>query len=782
MNPITVEETFHDLKSTLVSPLPPIQKFGSLGAFLRLLAGDYTLYQSYLLEIGDVLPRALHGFTCAGTDPRSAAVMVEEIHAAFHALPGFTSLQGCEEVLLQARQQTALLFASLGEIISATALLHEENSPPWLRDIQASNRLAPHARLVLARNEARTRKDPLIGSLELLVGLWKASDNGRRDTVTIPVVARPFRDLQHVYLSGALREISIAVFATPGLSRDEVRAAVAVYGTDAGEIVDVPLAGARSLIAETVAHSVPFVSGHLAFEGSNELHEGVSSGLAIASILYCAILKASGQRTQYRLKPLCAFTGCLDSSGTVRPVDDTTLERKVEAVFFSLTTVLVLPAQQMNVARACVERLRTVYPRRELTIIGLDHLRDVFFDRRLSERVSLSATRYALSYLWRKRHMASLGIVVLLLAVIARMMYGPIDRNAVAADFDATHILVQNREGETIEKIEAGPRTVASFVSHEPGDPNQSSVVFADVNGDGSNEVIWTQQQESSTEEFTTIVCRSIDPGKTVWSVPLKRSLLFPNSTDASGSGYYTNFILADDVDADGVPDLFTVAGLHESFPQLLLRLESQTGRIVGEYLHIGGLHVVKAVDLDRDGIKELITFGINNAYRSGCLAVLDPRYMSGHSPLTREYAVAEYPPGLERAYLRFPRSIVSTSFPTMAKYNNVSDVAIQEEDRLLRANVIEFTIHDPHGGVALAGIMFWQLGFDLAVRDIGSSDGFDVLYDHLVTQGNIPDVPRAQYLRGLKSGLRYWNGDTWQDTPCLNRRFVEAVENSDLR
>jgi hypothetical protein len=79
-----------------------------------------------------------------------------------------------------------------------------------------------------------------------------------------------------------------------------------------------------------------------------------------------------------------AITGDVNEIGEVRAVDEESLQCKVRALMYSWIEYLVVPKEQQEATERIVAEHRVYYPGKNIKIIGVDYLREIFFDRRLS--------------------------------------------------------------------------------------------------------------------------------------------------------------------------------------------------------------------------------------------------------------------------------------------------------------------------------------------------------------------------------------------------------------
>lgn len=98
-------------------------------------------------------------------------------------------------------------------------------------------------------------------------------------------------------------------------------------------------------------------------------------------------------------------------------------------------------------------------------------------------------------------------------------------------------------------------------------------------------------------------------------------------------------------------------------------------GRKIGEYWNTGYIFDHDAMDVDGDGIEEIVIGGINNVYGRPFIAVLDHTIKDSISPVEPEYAPA-LKKGNEVAYILLPRTDVSDILKVDSRVFRVSRYA----------------------------------------------------------------------------------------------------------
>ncbi len=375
------------------------------------------------------------------------------------------------------------------------------------------------------------------------------------------------------------------------------------------------------------APSAKPLSATLTLSDVHDIIEGPSLGLAIAALCIANSIANSPARVQYRIRGSVALTGALDADGRVHPVEG--LREKVERAFYSPLEFVAVPAAQEEQASAIVAELRVTFPLRRLGIIPVRDLDDLFYQRRLvSEHVVPLPVHVAHQAARLPRWaLALLAVAILLFAGVSTMWYYyPLTRpwqDRTPFILDATNgetLRVYNQDHEFLWQFTPGgrwmnlngssdPTRFVSVATNAPGiawtDTSTSPSVgspfvsqFADLNSDGTDEIVFALHGLESTETPnppTILYCLN-SRGKKLWEYHVtNRSTPFCGAdvqrrmqlwrwccVDWSGGGS-ANIVLGI-CDADGSAD----AGLIE--------LDGRTGRELEVYWHRQWFFSMRAV------------------------------------------------------------------------------------------------------------------------------------------------------------------------------------------
>jgi hypothetical protein len=526
-----------------------------------------------------------------------------------------------------------------------------------------------------------------------------------------------------------------------------VHADVSVYGahTDASQVTEVSLTAARALVREKEPQLAKhYITAQLTFEGYHALHEGASANLAIAVLLYCGIQQQANLRNRFLVSHDAVITGAIDPRGAVLPVDPASIADKARAAFFSPAECLVVPKEQEAQAMHAVAALSTFYPRKRLAIVGVSHLRELFFDRRITRATRIPFFQYVARAVANAPRPLLVAALVVMAILFGLFLYGPIDKNPVGYSAEGDILSLLNKNGQVVEEIDVGSYTVNSWMGGKT--LGYRPVAFADVDGDGRNEVFWFDFTTQSTRP-PVVKGKKVPGEELLWSYTMTKEMHFPLSADVNSPQFFPRQILVDDLDGDGSLEVL-VNATNTAFPGLILQLDGRRGTEMSHYLHIGHLADMRVWDLDGDGDKEIILAGTNNSIRLACFVVLDPRRLDGHGPAQGDYIPDGYQRAAEKAYIKIPRTILGEKYKQVVKYNWAVSMWVDHEKKTIALMLSDVHSLNVPAHENVSATYFLYFDFTLKPLSVTSGDDFDALYDYHVEQGDIPNVNRNVYLR----------------------------------
>lgn len=730
-NPISTEQSFRSLKQSLSLLSNSRVKLLRIAEFVELFPSDghggHLI--AYAPELYPLTSRELRQTDIRFTNPEFISRLERVVQALKFALIENVDRNDADEMLVHLAKEKEKIFEFTGERCQ--------------------------------RNEEREKRK-LNKSLPNLV---ESPSKAHRDKVLIPMVEREpmFSELKPCFAS--IREVQVEVQYSDKPSGEDQIIIDQTFDPDGRQHdqLQIALAAGKCLFRKlTRAKVTKRLSVRCSIEGVGMVI-GDSIGGGLAAVILAELIRLQQFKREFALREDVAITGRIDEAGRLLPVDEEGLKLKVEAATFSSVRALIVPKEQEAFCRSYAEELEGGRDRiHSVAITGVSSLEEVFYDRRLTVSEQVHFVKRTRRKLWHHRRSLAVAMMVTLIAVIGKLLYGPLDRNPHQVMISRGIMLVENKHGEVLDEIKVDTLEVVPSALY-------------DVNGDGINEIIWGQPATLGSAGIAYVCCKSVTADTLIWKVPLRRNLHFHVQPDIHVYDFFCRELKVGNLGTNPGGTVIATA-VNPSFPCLVLALDAKNGKKLGAYIHVGHLNGPEFVDIDDDGIKEVLLAGVNQAYGQACLVVLDPRFISGHSPLHGDYKLDDCPPGLEKAYLRIPRTIVGEALARIAKYSVGRIVETRDSTDSFRLSVL-----DVHGTLSdLKATIYPLFGYDLRAITVTTGDDYDLVAKGLFEEGRIARYPDSQYFDEYKKTMLYWDGEAWKQKASLNRRYLEEVRNSE--
>jgi hypothetical protein len=445
----------------------------------------------------------------------------------------------------------------------------------------------------------------------------------------------------------------------------------------------------------------------------------------------------------------------------VEPVEEETIRLKAEAAFFSRAEVLVVPSAQRNIFEKCLEDLRERYPNRKLLLLDAENLEELFYDRRVAPLKIESRIGYALRRAKEIRY-RSVGVplVILLLLVIVRLYYGPIDRNASFVEYEGTQLLVKNENGMLLTELEVGLPTV-DYQNRGNRAELYPLATLVDLNGDGLNELIHAVRVEKGHVGLPSIQAWSVTGDSLIWERSISFNHVYPRQPAFVNRGLRAAEIQLQQTESGS--KVLLNSSLIQYFQSVLFTIDVRTGEIEQEYLHPGRIEDILAVDVDNDEEDEILFTGVNNAYWNAMAGLLEYGDASGYAPATEDYIPANMKPARESRYLMLKKTVLAKYFETIWKYNIGQSIHYDELSEQLYITVVEGTSRFSEFEKDIR--VLYYLDRNLKPIGVGTSDLYDIKVRRLFENGEIPVEPDFDYFEALRDSLLYWTGEEFIPT-----------------
>ena len=156
----------------------------------------------------------------------------------------------------------------------------------------------------------------------------------------------------------------------------------------------------------------------LKFENLKGVYKGASLGLGASVLCLCNYFNFINSRKRYKINNAAAFTGEINSDGTIAKVNSVSIKNKIEAAFFSWVKFCVIPEDNLSEANEVYERLRKVYPEKELNIIGVKNISEVFVNNDIIKEETVKIKDYANS-VYNRHRIISITSMLIITATLA---------------------------------------------------------------------------------------------------------------------------------------------------------------------------------------------------------------------------------------------------------------------------------------------------------------------------------------------------------------------------
>ncbi|MEQ9090194.1 MAG: hypothetical protein RIE52_03845 [Balneola sp.] len=611
------------------------------------------------------------------------------------------------------------------------------------------------------------------GNSEMLTGYHgKLKPEYKPGEVLIPVVEE-FKSTEQDSGIGRLRKLRVDVIGENKKGASELTPAFGVVGKDSGSFLKGVVSSAEKLLSASKKGKYRNWKATAHLSMSHAWHAGRSANLALAAAFYCEMLKAEEMAEYFRMNPAVCISGDVDEYGHVLPVEGESLELKTEAAFFSWVQILVVPTAQLQQVQDILDHLKQDFPNRELPLFGVSKIEELFYDRRLTIHEKTDAIVHNFRKVWkRKFNVASVITVLVLLGVITRLVYGPVDRNPTYVTYEGEFAHIRNASGAILDSKNVGEIYVKNF-NETSSQLMSDHIKFFDLNKDGISEVFENKTNVKSKKEEGFLIY-SLN-GDTLFDRNFYLDIRFDEHPYVKKELFKVRKFEITDFDKDGTNELLLILNIIGYFSSVVAILNIETEEIEKMYVSVGYLRDVEIIDLDEDGFEEILLAAELKGYREKGLIVLDSRYVHGKGILGERYLKTDMEKGIEKAAFIIPQTIIGN----IQSKNSTQKAFEKGYPNFLVHNANEYFtyfVQDWYtGGLGDFGLIF-EFYKNLTVRSIVSRDNYDIKAKELYDSGQISFEADGLFLDTYRDSLQYWNGTEFQSEPTLNKKYLEAV------
>lgn len=156
------------------------------------------------------------------------------------------------------------------------------------------------------------------------------------------------------------------------------------------------------------------IKASLKFENVKGIYKGKSFGLAAAVLIACNYFTYSNKILCYKISNSAAFTGVVEADGRVSAVNTETIAGKILAAFFSWVKYCIVPKDNYEEAIKVRNELILKYPSKQLEIIPVSNVIDVFNIPEVIKTEKISYGKYAKDFIGRHRLISTSAAVIII--------------------------------------------------------------------------------------------------------------------------------------------------------------------------------------------------------------------------------------------------------------------------------------------------------------------------------------------------------------------------------
>lgn len=472
-------------------------------------------------------------------------------------------------------------------------------------------------------------------------------------------------------------------------------------------------------------------NAHFRVRNSSQVFTGDSIGLAMALVSYIELMKTEISRQDRFLSSDVAISGSIDEKGNLVPINDHTLDSKVQRVFFSPMSYLLIPDGNFTSAKNSISKLRKKYPNRSLQLISAGHLDQVLKNLNIirTERVCPMVIMKKTINKYTRSTYVQILILLTLIYIMVCFVYPK-----ARFDFDWNPAYVSMKENNlTAFNEDSIPLWNHKF------EENINSVwwraIVYDLNSDGKNEVAFMPWSEFKTRYSNKFFVFN-DKGKLLFSRYCIKLNEYPGDTSINNVYGVNRFAV---FEWKGNPIIMTSFTMSEPARQHI-RFWTAEGDSLGWYINSGFLgHLHHSTD---DGV---IICDYNNRTNKASIIVLDPENCYGVSP-PYTYDLSEVRKGNQIAYISLPNSVIKSY--DCFRYSNITSLTQVSFDqykiRVRELNGFELGIN-------------YHLDNSYRVTKSYPDDLYEDTAKFILPDSILSHIQLSTYFRSLKDSVEYF-------------------------
>lgn len=454
----------------------------------------------------------------------------------------------------------------------------------------------------------------------------------------------------------------------------------------------------------------------ISFDKKDGFYIGSSLGIALTVSFLEQLLKFYNPTYFIKIKEQTAFTGGITEDGSVLSCGDEIIKQKVKAVFFSEVNSFIVAKDDEIPAREQLLELQKDYPQRNLKIIPVEDINDVLNRRDVvdirKQKLVVRTGRFV-----RKNKL----IFTLFTVVLAIIFWG----SKIKLSNNPTSYTVKGRTISVFNKYSQLLLEILTNNEYRKSNAAGKAMDFLDTDGDGINEIFWG---DSFNEEGKIYLANTrLD---TIWQFGLNRQINFPENPVGSVFNFYKLKIAY--WKESQKPNLFVIASSPQ-FASCIIHLDPQTKTEKDILLNAGHILDLEFVDLNADGINEMLIAGISNDWESGFFAVLNEKNLNGQIPVRQnKYRSSSLDIIKNVSLILFPPTELGRNIVHDHKWASILAISVKKESKTIKLEIQDGSLN----GHALN--FYVILDYNLNILNFFTSSYYDIIAEELFRKGKI--------------------------------------------
>jgi len=378
-------------------------------------------------------------------------------------------------------------------------------------------------------------------------------------------------------------------------------------------------------------------------------YQGDSLGFGMGLLNIASLSKLMLVKNQYCLNGDIVVTGSMELSGEIRPISTDSLKLKLEAFFYSPFTKILISKENKEDAEIILKELSKKFSNRKYKILSFKNIKDVLNAHEIFTKKKNILPKRILKKRRQRRIFYTL-ITFLCVLLCWSGYHFTRDRNPVSIAINENCLIAKNQNDQVLWSYKFDFDIEKRFYNN-PKIQNNKKYCISDIDNDSMNDILINAL---SNEQFENnmLYCFDYD-GEIKWKFQNHKAMYF--GKELLENFYVSEEILVTDFDNDDKKEIIAQYQ-HKPYYPVKIQTFDCNGNLLCEFWNSGHIPDMDLIDIDNDGIEELIFVGTNNDYDNAILGILKYPFMSGHSPQDDKRYIPEMVKNRNGYYyLRFP-------------------------------------------------------------------------------------------------------------------------------